>query len=62
LALIGQFERDAADGIQTYAQSRRMALQRLYLSTLEEILPNLAGNVFIDGERPIDITIQRGRE
>jgi membrane protease subunit HflK len=60
LALIAQFERDAEQGIQTYAQSRQMALQRLYLSTWEEILPNLAGQVFVDGERPIDLTIQRG--
>jgi len=62
LSLIGQFERDAATGEQSRQQARAMAMQRIYQSALEEILPRLAGQVFVDGTRPIDLTIQPNRE
>ena len=62
LSIIAQFTESAAAGRQTYAQARRMSLEQLYLSLLEDILPQLAGQVFVDGDRPVDLTIQRRGE
>lgn len=59
-ALIDQMQRDARERGQPYAQIRQTALRREYLAALEEILPKLAGKVFVDGgDRPIDVTIEQ---
>lgn len=57
--LIDQFEADEAEGIQSYVQARQMALQRRYVETMEEIFSNVAGKVFLDSGKPIDLTIFR---
>lgn len=40
-------------------QARTMTLQRLYWTTLEELLPKLARQIYVDGQKPVDLTIQR---
>jgi modulator of FtsH protease HflK len=57
LAVIGQFRREAETGGTSVATVRRHAMQRLFAATLEQILPKLAGKVFIDSEKPVDLTI-----
>ena len=39
-----------------YAQVRHLAVQRMLATTLEELLPKLAGKVVLDGQ-PADLTI-----
>lgn len=57
--LIAQFRRDETVGIQSYAQARQMALKRRYLEAMESILRNVAGKVFLDSGKPVDLTIFR---
>lgn len=54
---IAQFH--VADGTPgpAVAELRRMTMQRLFVSTLKEILPRLAGKVFLDSDKPVDLTI-----
>ena len=54
-ALIDQFDGDTVSA----AQVREMTMQRLYWSTLEELLPKLARQIYVDDQKPIDLTIQR---
>lgn len=55
--IVAQFRADEADGVQSYAQSRQMALRQKYLQTLEVIIPKLAGKIFLDAKKPVDLTI-----
>jgi len=55
--IVAQFRRDEENGIQTYEQSRQMALRQKYLETLETILPKLAGKAMLDTEGPVNLTI-----
>ncbi len=57
--IIEQFKRDEQQGIQSYAQARQMALGRRYIDAMEEILPGVAGKVFLDSGKPVDLTIFR---
>ena len=57
--IIAEFRRDADTGGQTYAAARQMAMRRLYFDTVEEILSNVAGKVFLDSGKPVDLTILR---
>lgn len=57
LAVVGQFAREAETGGSSIATVRRHAMQRLYAATLEQLLPKLSGKVFIDSEKPVDLTI-----
>jgi len=56
LAIIARFERQ---GVQSYAEARQMALQRHYLEVMEAILRDVAGKVFLDSGKPVDLTIFR---
>lgn len=58
-ALIDQFESAEKAGDVSRAQARAMVKQRIYWTTLEELLPRLARQVYVDGQKPIDLTIQR---
>ncbi len=58
-ALVDQFDRAAAAGDDARAQVREMTMHRLYWSTLEDLLPKLARQIYVDGQKPIDLTIQR---
>ncbi len=58
-ALVDQFDQAATPDSETRTQIREMTMQRLYWSALEELLPKLARQIYVDGEKPIDLTIQR---
>ena len=36
-----------------------MTMQRLYWTTLEKLLPKLARQVYVDDQKPIDLTIEQ---
>lgn len=42
-----------------YQTARNLALQRRYMDTMESILASVAGKVFLDSGKPVDITIFR---
>jgi membrane protease subunit HflK len=58
-AFVDQFDRTANGDAAARAQVREMTMQRLYCTTLEELLPKLARQIYVDGQKPIDLTIQR---
>lgn len=55
--VISQFKQESTTGNAGYLQVRNLALQRLYFSTLEELLPKLSGNVVLESQQPADLTI-----
>lgn len=57
--VIARFRYDDEQGIQSYAAARQMALGRQYVETMQEILRNVAGKVFLDSGKPVDLTILR---
>jgi membrane protease subunit HflK len=57
--LIVELKRQEAEGIQSYADARRMALKRRYLDTMEDVLAKVAGKVFLDSGQQVDLTIFR---
>ncbi len=57
--LIERFEIDEAKGIQSRAAARQMAMNRRYVETMEEIFRKVAGKVFVDSGKPVDLTIFR---
>ncbi len=58
-ALVDQFDLAAKTGTASRTQARTMTMQRLYWTTLEELLPKLARQIYVDGQKPVDLTIQR---
>lgn len=58
-ALVDQFDRAAPAGTEGRADVRDMTMRRLYWSTLEDLLPKLARQIYVDDQKPIDLTIQR---
>ncbi|MBI5761072.1 MAG: protease modulator HflK [Planctomycetales bacterium] len=54
---IAQFQVVGETPATPSAELRRMTMQRLFVSTLGEILPRLAGKVFLDSAKPVDLTI-----
>jgi membrane protease subunit HflK len=57
LRIVAQFKQESRTGGQSYESARRMALQRMYIATLEEILPKLSRKTILDSEKPIDFTV-----
>lgn len=57
-SLVAQFRRHESDG-GSYAAARQMALRREYLTTMQNILRNVAGKVLLDSGKPVDLTIVR---
>lgn len=55
--LIAQLETHGSRDSAAYAASRRFALQRRYVETLEEILSRVRDKIVIDPRRPADVTI-----
>ena len=41
----------------TKAKARRIAMQRLYLDTMEEVLRNVKSKVLLESGKPVDLTI-----
>ncbi len=58
-ALVDQFENAMESGIESRKRARAMAMQRMYWTTLEDLLPKLARQIYVDGQKPVDLTIQR---
>lgn len=58
-ALVDQFDRTAEPGTAARAAVREMTMQRLYWTTLEDLLPRMARQIYVDDQKPIDLTIQR---
>ena len=58
-AIVDQFDNTAKGDTLARAQVREMTMQRMYWTTLEELLPKLARQIYVDGQKPIDLTIQR---
>ena len=57
--MIDRFKLDEKEGIQNYAAARQMAMRRLYIEAMEDILKRVAGKVFLDSGKPVDLTIFR---
>lgn len=57
--IIEQFQREESQEIHSYAAARDMSMRRLYIETLEDIFRDLAGKVFLDSGKPVDLTIFR---
>ena len=57
--MVERFERDEAENIQSYAAARQMTMRRLYFEAMEDILKKVAGKVFLDSGKPVDLTIFR---
>ncbi|MBW3542907.1 MAG: protease modulator HflK [Planctomycetes bacterium] len=57
--LIAQLRHEASLGGRSYEDARGMALRREYLSTMEDVLQDVAGKVFLDSGQPVDLTIFR---
>jgi modulator of FtsH protease HflK len=56
-SLIQQFRAEARSGAQSYAQVRKMAVDRYYLETVREILRTVSAKVLLDSKDPADLTI-----
>lgn len=56
-ALVNQFQRQPQAAARSLTRS--MTMQRLYWSTLEQLLPKLARQIYVDSQKPVDLTIQR---
>ena len=61
-AVLAGIDEEARRGGQQSSTARQMALRRKWMSALEEILPKLAGKVFLDAESPVDLTIMPTKE
>jgi membrane protease subunit HflK len=57
--LVEQFRREEQQGVQSYAAARQMAARRIYTESIEDVLRVLAGKVFLDSGKPVDLTIFR---
>lgn len=57
--IVRQVRRQEHAGGQTYTQARQLVLRRMYIDAMEEILGNVAGKVFLDSGKPVDLTIRR---
>jgi modulator of FtsH protease HflK len=55
--VVGEFDRQAAISGRPRQEVRRLAMQRAFYATLDEVLPRLAGKVLLDAEKPFDLTI-----
>lgn len=58
-ALVDQFDLAGKTGTESRARSRDLTMQRLYWSALDDLLPRLARQIYVDGQKPVDLTIQR---
>jgi membrane protease subunit HflK len=56
--MLAQFQHDEARGIPRRT-AQHMALRRHYLDTVETVLRKVAGKVFLDSGKPVDLTIFR---
>ena len=57
--IVEQFKQQHQQGIHSYAEARQMAMNRLYIDSMEQILRQVAGKVLLDSGKPVDLTIFR---
>ena len=57
--LVEQFQRLDSAPDATRAVARRIAMQRLYIETMESILRRVKGKVILESGMPVDLTIMR---
>jgi modulator of FtsH protease HflK len=55
--MIEQFREEERSGVQSYAQARKIALERYYLETMRDILKTVSAKVLLDSKEPADLTI-----
>ncbi len=56
---VAQLRAEEAAGIHSYEQARTMAMQRLYVDAMRDILQKAAGKVLLDSGKEVDLTIFR---
>jgi membrane protease subunit HflK len=57
--LVAQLKAEESAGVQSYADARQMAMQRLYVDSMRDILGKVAGKVVLDSGKEVDLTIFR---
>lgn len=57
--MIRQFRRSESNGSHSYEQAKQMAMRRMYIDAMEDIFRDVAGKVFLDSGKPVDLTIFR---
>jgi modulator of FtsH protease HflK len=55
--MVEQFRDEERTGVQSYAEARRIALDRYYVGTMREILKTVSSKVVLDSKDPADLTI-----
>jgi membrane protease subunit HflK len=55
--MVGQFRDEERSGIHSYAQSRKIALDRYYVDTMRDVLKSVSAKVLLDSSEPADLTI-----
>ncbi|MFQ5731591.1 MAG: hypothetical protein ACE5KM_06530, partial [Planctomycetaceae bacterium] len=57
--LVAQFRPDGVPGSPLQETARRIAMQRMYLETMEEVMRRVKVKVFLQSGKPVDLTIFR---
>lgn len=57
--LVGQLKAEESSGIHSYGEARQMAMQRLYVDAMRDVLRKAAGKVVLDSGQEVDLTIFR---
>ncbi|MCH7685874.1 MAG: protease modulator HflK [Planctomycetes bacterium] len=55
--IVKQFSETASEDATTSTTARRIAMQRMYLDSMEEILRNVKSKVLLESDKPVDLTI-----
>jgi len=55
--IVKQFQETSSQDEAAGSKARRIAMQRLYLDTMEEILRKVKSKVLLDSGKPVDLTI-----
>jgi membrane protease subunit HflK len=57
--LVAQLRSEEKAGVHSYGDARQMAMQRLYVDAMRDILRKVAGKVVLDSGKEVDLTIFR---
>jgi len=60
--IVKQFQETSPEDAASKTVARRIAMQRLYLDTMEEVLRKVKAKVLLDSDKPVDLTIFRESE
>lgn len=61
-SIIQELRSQEKSGTQSYEQAKQLALQRMYLETMQDILRKVSAKVLLDSGKPVDLTIFRESE